>query len=159
MYINFWYVAEESKNITDQPLKKKMLGQNFVLFRDSKGKVKCLSDVCIHRGGSLSGGKVVGDCIQCPYHGWHFDGEGSCKRIPSIGKEAKIPKRAKIDAYPTEEKYGLVFCFLGDIPKKDRCPILEIKEFGMEGWAITNQKLAFDIDYKRSIENLSLIHI
>lgn len=47
MYINFWYVAEESKNITDQPLKKKMLGQNFVLFRDSKGKVKCLSDVCI----------------------------------------------------------------------------------------------------------------
>ena len=153
MYINFWYVADESKNITDQPLKKKMLGQNFVLFRDSKGKVKCLSDVCIHKGGSLSGGKVVGDCIQCPYHGWHFDGEGSCKRIPSIGKEAKIPKRAKIDAYPTEEKYGLVFCFLGDVPKKDRCPILEIKEFGMEGWAITNQKLAFDIDYKRSIEN------
>ena len=44
MYINFWYVADESKNITDQPLKKKMLGQNFVLFRDSKGKVKCLSD-------------------------------------------------------------------------------------------------------------------
>ena len=101
MYINFWYVADESKNITDQPLKKKMLGQNFVLFRDSKGKVKCLSDVCIHRGGSLAGGKMVGDCIQCPYHGWHFDGEGSCKRIPSIGKEAKIPKRAKIDAYPT----------------------------------------------------------
>ena len=58
MFINFWYVADESKNITDKPVKKKMLGQNFVLFRDSKGKVHCLSDVCIHRGGSLAGGKL-----------------------------------------------------------------------------------------------------
>ena len=56
MFINFWYVAEQSENLTDQPIRKKMLGQNFVLFRDESGKAQCLSDVCIHRGGSLSGG-------------------------------------------------------------------------------------------------------
>ena len=50
MYINFWYVADQSQNITESPVKKKMLGQNFVLFRDTKGKVHCLSDVCVHRG-------------------------------------------------------------------------------------------------------------
>ena len=54
MFINFWYVAEESKNITEQPTGVRMLGQDFVLFRDSAGQVRCLSDVCAHRGGSLA---------------------------------------------------------------------------------------------------------
>ena len=153
MFINFWYVADESKNITDKPVKKMMLGQNFVLFRDSKGKVHCLSDVCIHRGGSLSGGKIVKDCVQCPYHGWQFNGAGKCQQIPSLGKNAKIPSRAKIDSYPTKEVYGLVFCFLGDVPEKERCPIMKVGEYEQEGWRTTMQYFQFDIDYKRSIEN------
>ena len=77
MFINFWYVAEQSENLTEKPIRKKMLGQHFVLFRDESGKARCLSDVCIHRGGSLSAGKLAGNCIQCPYHGWHFDGNAS----------------------------------------------------------------------------------
>ena len=44
MYINFWYVADQSQNITESPVKKKMLGQNFVLFRDTKGNVHFLND-------------------------------------------------------------------------------------------------------------------
>ena len=103
MYINFWYVADQSQNITESPVKKKMLGQNFVLFRDTTGKVHCLSDVCVHRGGSLSGGKIVKDCIQCPYHGWQFNGKGKCQKIPSLGKSKKIPSRVKVDSYPTKE--------------------------------------------------------
>jgi|TARA_B100001971_G_C18219798_1_gene556332 phenylpropionate dioxygenase-like ring-hydroxylating dioxygenase large terminal subunit len=50
MYINFWYVADQSQNITESPVKKKMLGQNFVLFRDTKGKVHCLSDGNLQSG-------------------------------------------------------------------------------------------------------------
>ena len=153
MFINFWYVAEQSEKLTKKPIRRKMLGQHFVLFRDESGKARCLSDVCIHRGGSLSAGKVANNCIQCPYHGWHFDGNGICQRIPSLGKEAKIPKRAKIDSYPTKEIYGLIFCFLGDIPDKERCPILEVKEYDWENWRTTTQHFQFDIDYKRSIEN------
>jgi phenylpropionate dioxygenase-like ring-hydroxylating dioxygenase large terminal subunit len=52
MYINFWYVAGRSKEIGDKPLKRRMLGQDFVLFRDSRGVVRCLSNTCSHRGGS-----------------------------------------------------------------------------------------------------------
>ena len=73
MFINFWYVAEQSEKLTKKPIRRKMLGQHFVLFRDESGKARCLSDVCIHRGGSLSAGKIANNCIQCPYHGWHFD--------------------------------------------------------------------------------------
>ena len=78
MYINFWYPVILSEELKDEPVKVRMLGQNFVTFRDSKGAPKTLSDTCVHRGGSLSGGVVRGDCIQCPYHGWRFDGEGEC---------------------------------------------------------------------------------
>ena len=46
MFINFWYVAEETKKLTDGPMKVRMLGQDFVLFRDSKGKAHCLRNVC-----------------------------------------------------------------------------------------------------------------
>ena len=118
MFINFWYVAGRADEISDQPLKRRMLGQDFVLFRDRQGKAHCLSNTCVHRGGSLAGGKVKGDCVQCPYHGWEFNGDGVCQRIPSLGSQAGIPARARVDAYPTEERYGLVFAFLGDLPEE-----------------------------------------
>ena len=115
MYINFWYPAILGKELTDEPVKVQMLGQNFVLFRNASGDAKCLSNTCIHRGGSLANGKIKGDCVECPYHGWQFDGAGLCHRIPSLGPRAKIPARARVDAYPVQEKYGIVFAFLGDL--------------------------------------------
>jgi phenylpropionate dioxygenase-like ring-hydroxylating dioxygenase large terminal subunit len=153
MFINFWYPAEQSGNIGSEPIKRRMLGQDFVLWRDSDGKVNCLSNTCVHRGGSLSGGRVNNGLIQCPYHGWRFDGEGNCKAIPSLGPNPKIPARTRIDAYPVVERYGLAFCFLGDLPEEERPPIMEIKEWGQEGWSHTIQHYEFDFNFQRSIEN------
>jgi phenylpropionate dioxygenase-like ring-hydroxylating dioxygenase large terminal subunit len=157
MFINFWYAAALATDLTDKPFRRRMLGQDFVLFRDALGVARCLSNTCTHRGGSLSGGKVKDGCIQCPYHGWRFDGEGHCTKIPSLGKDAKIPGRTRIDAYPTVERYGLVFAFLGDLPEAERPPIMPIPEYGpdgpLEGWRATTQFFEWDIDYRRSIEN------
>jgi len=157
MYINFWYPACESSQLTDKPLKRRMLGQDFVLFRDADGVAHCLSNTCTHRGGSLAAGLVKGDCIECPYHGWQFDGEGHCQRIPSMGPDAKIPPRARVDAYPTQDRYGLVFAFLGDLPEAERPPLLHITEYGqngvIDGWRATTQHFEWDFDYKRSMEN------
>ena len=98
-------------------------------------------------------GLIKKDCIQCPYHGWQFDGKGECKKIPSLGKDAKIPKRAKIDAYPTEEKYGIVFAFLGELPKSQRPPIMPIEELDdEEGWRPNYLTYEAKINYERSIE-------
>ena len=93
MYINFWYPMTTTAELTDKPLKVRALGQDFVVFRDTQGKANCLANICTHRGGSLAGGKIKGDCIQCPYHGWQFDGEGNCKKIPSLGANATVPGR------------------------------------------------------------------
>lgn len=153
MFINFWYAAEQSENVSDKPVAVRMLGQDFVLFRDSKGGVHCLSNVCVHRGGALADGIVTGDCIQCPYHGWQYDGAGDCQLIPSMGAEAKIPTRARTDSYPTTERYGLIFAFLGDLPEAERPAILECAEWDLEGWRPTRFVLDWEIDYKRSIEN------
>ena len=153
MFINFWYAVERSDRVTSEPLKKRMLGLDFVVFRDTRGIPRCLANTCCHRGASLAAGQIKGDCVQCPYHGWQFDGEGICRKIPSMGPEAKIPKRARVDAYPTQERYGLVFAFLGDLSEEERPPVMEIEEYGQEGWAATIQEFEWPIDYKRSMEN------
>jgi phenylpropionate dioxygenase-like ring-hydroxylating dioxygenase large terminal subunit len=153
MFINFWYVAALSSDLGDKPFRRRMLGQDFVLFRDSKGVARCLANTCSHRGGSLGHGRILGDSVQCPYHGWRFDGEGNCTRIPSLGANARIPGRTRVDSYPTEERYGLVFAFLGDLPEDERPPIMPIPEYGMDGWTATMQCFDWNVDYKRSIEN------
>jgi phenylpropionate dioxygenase-like ring-hydroxylating dioxygenase large terminal subunit len=153
MYINFWYPMATTAELTDQPLKVRALGQDFVVFRDSQGQARCLANTCTHRGGSLAGGKVKGDCIQCPYHGWQFNGEGECQKIPSLGSKASIPGRTRIDAYPVDERYGLIFAFLGDLPEAERPPILAVKEWGQEGWRTTLQDFKINGYYERSIEN------
>jgi len=153
MYINFWYPMAVSDELTDQPIKVRCMGLDFVVFRSDDGTANCLSNTCIHRGGSLAGGKLHGDRIACPYHGWQFTGDGACQKIPSLGKDARIPSRARIDAYPVQEKFGIIFAFLGDVPEAERPPLLEVAEAGQDGWRQTLQHYELKSNYQRSVEN------
>jgi phenylpropionate dioxygenase-like ring-hydroxylating dioxygenase large terminal subunit len=159
MLINTWYVAAEATSVTTTPVGVRMLGQDFVVFRDKAGKVHCLSDVCIHRGGSLCRGKVVEGTVQCPYHGWRFDPAGNCVEIPSMGPEAAIPKRARVDAYPAQEKYGWVWVFLGSLPETERPPLpdffpeYEAFEKGATDWRFVRGTYTFDAAWTRVVEN------
>ena len=114
------------------------LGQQFALFRDSGGRAHCLADVCAHRGGSLGMGKFKDNCIECPYHGWRYNGDGQCTYMPTLGKDVKVPTRARVDSYPVEERYGVVFAFLGDLPAEERPPIMELEQWDDDGWAVTS---------------------
>jgi phenylpropionate dioxygenase-like ring-hydroxylating dioxygenase large terminal subunit len=156
MFINFWYPAEESANlVAGTPLKVRMLGLQFVLWRDGAGRARCAHNTCTHRGGSLGDGKVVGDCIQCPYHGWKFDGAGGCTRIPSLGPLEKVPPLSRLDAYPVEERYGLVFVFLGDLPDPERPTIMPCNEYGAEGWRTLRMRYRWNASFVRLVENQS----
>ena len=153
MYMNFWYPACTSEELQDKPLGLTMLGLRFAAFRDSNGEAHVVADTCIHRGGSLSKGWVEKDCIVCPYHGWQYGGDGKCTKIPTQ-KSGNVPARAKVDAYPVEEKYGIVFTFLGDLPEDERPPVFPIAEWGQEGWR-PGKPAVRDIAcfYERSVEN------
>ncbi|MEC9375427.1 MAG: aromatic ring-hydroxylating dioxygenase subunit alpha [Pseudomonadota bacterium] len=153
MYINFWYPMALSEEVTNAPIQSKALDQNFVLFRDSQDNPHCLSDVCAHRGGSLAMGKFKEDCIECPYHGWRYNSVGQCIYMPTIAEESKLPSRARVDSYPVEEIYGLVFAFLGDLPEGERPPIMQLPQWGEAGWSVTKLEYDWQANFERVIEN------
>lgn len=154
MFINFWYPVVRCEDLGTTPQKVTILAHDFVVFRDQHGKPVVLSDTCIHRGASLAQGKCKEDgTVQCPYHGWRFNSEGICTRIPSIGSKTKPPARARVDSYPVQERYGIVFAFLGDLPEAERPPIMEVEEHGTPDWRATLVTFDINYHYERSIEN------
>lgn len=159
MYINFWYpIARSDELVQDKPMRIELLGLPFVAFRDEDGAAHVLADTCVHRGGSLSAGWVKGGNVVCPYHGWEFGGDGMCRKIPSLSQQ-KPPARAKVDSYPTEERYGIVFAFLGDLPEEERPPIYDIEEYDNGEWKAQLYVIDLKAYYERSMENgLDPIH-
>lgn len=163
MLINNWYVAALSSEVTaDKPFGTRMLGCDFVLYRDSAGNAVCLANTCCHRGGALCNGTVASGNVACPYHGWEFAADGRCVKIPAMGEEAVIPKRVRIDSYPTQEKYGWVWAFLGDLPEEERPPIPNLlPEFDdPEHWRLIPYRAEAQVNWQRFEENsLDTAHI
>lgn len=155
MIKNNWYVAGESEELTDKPRRVKMLGQQFVVFRDKAGKAACLSDVCVHRGGSLGHlAKVVDGCVECPYHGWRYDTSGQCTLIPAAGPGMPISKKARVDSYPTIERYGLIWVYLGELPESERPPLPEYPEYDDHAtWRVIRGRFFWRANYARVVEN------
>lgn len=106
-----WYVVEWSRDVTDRPRAKTVLGEAVVVFRTASGVVAALEDHCPHRHLPLSMGSVVGETLQCAYHGMRFDGSGACAGIPS---QALVPPSARVKAHPVVERYGWVWIWIGD---------------------------------------------
>jgi phenylpropionate dioxygenase-like ring-hydroxylating dioxygenase large terminal subunit len=162
MLINNWYVAAESETLGEKPVGVKMLGQDFVLFRDADGAAHCLADTCIHRGGSLCRGAVVENTVQCPYHGWRFAGDGRCVEIPYVDRATRIPKRARVDAFPVKEHWGWVWVFLGDLPEAERprlpgedlFPEWYAMQQGSEEYRMVHGPFTFRANWTRAIENV-----
>lgn len=155
MFINFWYPIAASEDVVNKkPHRAEVLGLKLVAFRDEDGNAHVLADTCTHRGASLSKGWVRDNCVVCPYHGWRFDKDGKCVQIPSLGEGESPPPRAKVDSYPVQEKYDIVFAFLGDLPEEERPPLADVPEWGEEGWR-ANKLLVFEVPtfYERSMEN------
>lgn len=154
MIINQWYVAEDSAAIAKNTRKRVvMCGLDFVIWRDAHGQAFCLSDVCIHRGASLGGGKVVENAIECPYHGWRFGGDGVCTRIPSLGVDAVIPPRARVDSYPIIERYGWIWVFLGDQEEALRPPLPDLEVWNDPKWRLIRGEYRWNANYARIVEN------
>lgn len=109
VYPNGWFGVVESWQLKrGQSLNIAILGQQLVVFRDDKGVVHILDAYCPHMGANLAvGGRVVNDCIQCPFHGWMFRGyDGKCIAIPYA---SKVPEIAKVKSWTSVEINGWIF--------------------------------------------------
>lgn len=154
LFKNFWYVLADSAAVGTSPVKVRALGQDLALFRrGSDRRIVALSDVCVHRMGSLSAGEVDGDCLRCPYHGWTYAEDGACTRIPANPPGTPVPRKARVDSYPVEERYGWVWAFLGDLPEAERPPLPPFPEFGRPGLRAVRGEFMWKAHYTRVVEN------
>ncbi len=102
-----WYrIALSHELRRDRPSTIRALGRELVAFREAGGAARVLDAHCPHLGAHLGDGRIVGGCVECPFHGWQFDGSGQCVAIPFA---TRIPQRATTRTWPVVESGGVVF--------------------------------------------------
>lgn len=109
------------------PVHVELLGQNFVAFRDSEGKVGILDEACCHRGASLTLGRAENCGLRCIYHGWLFAADGTVLETPNA-PDPNFKTRFKAKAFPVREAGGVIWTYLGapaDMPEFYDFPFLD----------------------------------
>ena len=124
----YWQPVAASESVTSRPQYVRILGEDLILFRDKKGRPGLLYPRCMHRGTTLFYGKVSEEGIACCYHGWLFDVEGRCLRQPCEPDGGRNLDVARQPWYPVEERYGLVFAYMGPPERKPVLPRFDILE-------------------------------
>ena len=113
---NHWYLALPSKKLKANKLHSlEIFSEPVLFFRTSSGEVSAVRDICPHRGIPLKYGRIINDMIECPYHGWKFDGGGVCREIPSLTTGQKLDcTKIKVKSFPVKEQFGGIWIFIGD---------------------------------------------
>ncbi|GFS09566.1 chlorophyllide a oxygenase [Elysia marginata] len=136
-YPNGWFGLMESfclKKGESQALN--MLGMELVIYRGQNNRVYVLDPYCPHNGGHLGvGGRVVGNCLECPFHAWTFRGEdGKCVSIPYMDKSAKIPSSAKVKSHIVTELNGWIYLWHHAEGLEPNWSVPEIEEIATGQW-------------------------
>ena len=92
----------------------RLLGENFVLFRDEQGRYGLIDRDCPHRGADLAFGRQENGGLRCSFHGWLFDVDGNCLETPAEPANSNLCKNIKQRAYPVVEKSGILWAYLGE---------------------------------------------
>jgi phthalate 4,5-dioxygenase oxygenase subunit len=113
----FWHPVCTSAQLPHPdcaPLRVRLLGEDYVAFRDTAGQVGFLEELCMHRGASLALGRVEEGGIRCLYHGWKFSASGAVLETPNHA-DPKYAARMKAPAFPVREEGGIVWAYVGPI--------------------------------------------
>ena len=129
----YWHPIGISSDANSTPRKVRILGEDLILFRDTKGRPGLVYPHCAHRGTSLFYGKVEENGIRCCYHGWLFDAEGHCLERPCEPKNDEHRHKVRQPWYPVQELYGLIWAYMGPPEKKPVLPRYECLETLEEG--------------------------
>ena len=122
----YWQPVAMSSELADLPKLVELLGEQLVLFRDGSGRTGLLHRHCAHRGASLEYGIVAERGLICCYHGWHFDIDGTLIRAGSEPAHSPVCNRVVQGAYPTHERNGIIFAYLGPPRKPTRLSSLRV---------------------------------
>jgi len=112
----YWHPVGVSEFVTSKPQRVKALGEELLLYRGQSGEAHLMQLRCAHRSLALDYGRVEGDCIRCPYHGWLYDASGQCLEQPAEPEGSGFKDKIKLRSYRTQEISGLIFGYLGPEP-------------------------------------------
>ena len=148
---NAWYATAWGKDLGSTPLPKILLEEEIVLYRMKNGTPVALGDRCPHRFVELHGGKIVGDNIQCPYHGLQFDSSGACAFNPHGGHR---PASAKVRSYPVVERHSLIWLWMGAPEKADPARIPDFHVLEDPSHAVVRGQIEIAAEYQLYTDNL-----
>ncbi len=128
----------------------RLLGQNFVLFRDEAGRYGMLDRDCPHRGADLAFGRLENNGLRCAFHGWLFGVDGTCLQTPAEPAGSRLCENIRQRAYPVLEKSGILFAWLGEgeppaFPELDCFVAPEAYTFAFKGLIECNWLQALEV--------------
>ncbi|NXX16340.1 DAF36 desaturase, partial [Podargus strigoides] len=138
-YPNGWYRLLDSAQLPRRAVRSlALLGEQLAAFRTQDGQAYVVDAYCPHLGANLAaGGRVVGNCIECPFHGWQFQGEdGKCTRIPYA---EKVPDFAKVRTWPSCEVNGMLLVWYHCEGSGPMWAVPEQREITTKEWVFRGQ--------------------
>jgi len=148
---NTWYAAAWSQEVQDRPLARMLLGEPVVFYRDGDGKPVALADRCPHRFAPLSKGQVVGNALQCPYHGLRYDGSGACVQNP----HGRITENNRVATYALLERWGVIWIWMGAPAASDPALLPDFSVIAdTENHAVVSGYLKVGAHYQMVADNL-----
>lgn len=150
-----WYPLYLTKNIpNDAPLGLTVFHKQLVLYLDASGQLRCYEDRCPHRLAKLSEGQLVDGRLECLYHGWQFEGEGKCVKIPQLPAGAKIPKQACVRTYEVRDSQGVVWVWMSQRSPPNGSKIPWFENFARPGFQDISTTHELPYDHSILLENL-----
>jgi len=134
----FWQPVIPASELTDLPVKLRILGEDLVVFRDGSGEIGLLELHCPHRGTSLEFGLVGEKGIRCCYHGWLFGCDGTILETPGEAAGSTLKDKLFHGSYPVHEHAGLVFAYMGKPEQQPAFPILDT--YDIAGYRLVARK-------------------
>lgn len=150
---NHWYVVARSSEVQKQPVGVELWQQPIVLYRTQQGQVHALEDSCPHRFVKLSQGCVVGEELECAYHGWRFSAEGRCAAVPYLAENQKLPT-CQIRTYPVKEQDGFIWLFPGNAALAEASSPMGLPEWDHLNYIGTVSVIDVKAHFSFLIENL-----
>lgn len=149
---DFWYPVDFSSRVDDATLVPlELFNVPWVLWRNKDGEVCCVKDSCAHRACPLSLGTVSDSgCIQCPYHGWEYDRDGQCTKMPSTPHA----KGVELDSLPVKEADGFVWVYPGDPSRAGDAPLPSLLPEGENFEQHASIQLDVPVEHGLLMENL-----
>lgn len=151
---DYWYPLLPSALLADKPVTVRRLGYKIVLWRDSDGQAHALEDHCPHRGAPLSQGAVLGNRLQCPYHGVEVAHDGTVVRVPG-SPGCKLEGSRSTRMFHTREVADAIFVYNATDPYLDTPPELVLPEqLTSPDWSSFLCYTEWKGDYRYVIDNV-----